>query len=235
MEFQKGWYGTDLGEYRPHIEEYATYTLFSYDELPQITKKFVGDFSWLKSLDGNVADQMDIHYPSDNNFKEMQKTLKKLISAAAKLKVKLPQEFITFLESKDLQRSIPSATACYFSLSESIIISPFEDNAFMIRFFNDQQDCVLWYLYLTPAGNHQILCSPIFFDDLEKRSDEIFYSRTYNEEIKKEVLYNNTFFCAPTFEEFLYRYWLENTIWFSIDGGSDFTEEEEKYLKFYNR
>ena len=36
--------------------------------------------------------------------------------------------------------------------------------------------------------------------------------------------------CAPTFEDFILRFWLENTIWFSLNEARPLTSEQSEYL-----
>jgi hypothetical protein len=126
---------------------------------------------------------------------------------------------------EDLQGQIPSCTACYFDLSTEIIPSPLSnDDGYLIRFLNDQQDVLLWYLYIRPNGEHAVVVSPIPFDNTEARKS-----------LTDEIILNNTFFCAESFEEFIYRFWLENEIWFALDEGATMTPTQQAYLDFYKQ
>jgi hypothetical protein len=41
--------------------------------------------------------------------------------------------------------------------------------------------------------------------------------------------------CAPSFEAFLYRYWLENTIWFALnEQHAPLTPPQQQYLHHYS-
>jgi hypothetical protein len=42
-------------------------------------------------------------------------------------------------------------TGCWTDISQPLP-SPVEPGAFLVRFLRDQQDCVIWYLYLRPSG-----------------------------------------------------------------------------------
>lgn len=42
-------------------------------------------------------------------------------------------------------------TGCWTDVSDPLP-SPVEPGAFLVRFLRDQQDCVIWYLYLRPSG-----------------------------------------------------------------------------------
>ena len=78
---------------------------------------------------------------------------------------------------------------------------------------------LLWYLYLTPAGEQRVLVSPIMLDEVAQRGP-------LSEEWRQSIL-ANTFECAPSFAEFIYRFWLENVIWFKLnDTAASLTAEE---------
>ena len=54
------------------------------------------------------------------------------------------------------QNCMISSTNCYFELSEKIIKSPSKDDGYFIQFMNDEQDAMLWYLYIDKKGNHSV-------------------------------------------------------------------------------
>jgi hypothetical protein len=59
------------------------------------------------------------------------------------------------------------------------------------------------------------------------------YEQQFTEEVRAEVL-RDTFVCAPSFEEFLYRFWLENCIEFTLmERHRELTEAEQDYLLQY--
>ena len=79
---------------------------------------------------------------------------------------------------------------------------------------------------VSPAGASEaasaVVCSPILFGDIDLtgRDDEVVA---------------NTWWSAPHFEQFVYRFWIENTLWFNLDGGeADLTPEERAYLNHYS-
>ena len=46
----------------------------------------------------------------------------------------------------------------------------------------------------------------------------------------------NIYVCASSFEEFLYRFWMENILWYKLvwyKGRKPLTEEEKSYLSYY--
>ncbi|WP_405094922.1 hypothetical protein [Micromonospora sp. NBC_01412] len=112
--------------------------------------------------------------------------------------VTLPEDFVEFYSwdgwADELDRG--SVTGCWTSLGPLPTFSPVEPGAFLVRFLSDQQDCVVWYLYLRQG---EPACVVHAFD-LE--SD-------YGHDQESGVIYQ----CASTFEEFAYRFWAENRIW----------------------
>ena len=110
------------------------------------------------------------------------------------VKLALPRDFVTFQTRTELSEILDavSVTACWSSVSEKPIPSPVEPGAFLIRFLTDQQDCVTWYLYLRPSGETFVVHSYYSLEDLpagEEASAKIFW-------------------CAPSFEQFAYRFWI---------------------------
>jgi hypothetical protein len=85
----------------------------------------------------------------------------------------------------------------------------------------------MWYLYLTPQGEHCILVSYAWLDSL---ADPI-----YNDLTEEEAI-NGTYVCSSSFETFLYRFCIENIIWYKriwYEGQKPLTEKEERYLTHY--
>ena len=218
--FRPGWYGTDLGAYRPCD---GTYCLYPYESLPPLPdERFRGDFAWLGVLDASLDRTMEVYRPPQAARERMAARVGQLAMAARRLGLTLPAPFLGFMGAVDLQARIPSCTACYFDLSGRIIPCPGRDDAYLIRFLNDQQDVLMWYLYLNRAGDHCVVVSPVYFDD-EPLAPEV-----------AAAVGDYGFHCAPSFEAFVYRFWLENRIWFALsEGDMALTEEMQAYLDHY--
>ncbi|NUM45255.1 MAG: hypothetical protein HUU38_11170 [Anaerolineales bacterium] len=218
--FPTGWMSFDLGPYRPCD---GTYCFYEYETLPPLEETFRGEFQWLLNPQTGPDDRlraiMDIHKQVPSG--KIEEKLHRLLAEAPTLGLTLPDSFVRFMGSPALHDEIPSCTACYFDLPEKIVKSPVGDG-YIIRFLNDQQDVLLWYLYLTPDGDHFVFVSNIFFDDADLS------------EVPEERILGALAYCAPDFETFLYRYWLENTIWFSVNEQSGkLTDTQKKYLSHY--
>lgn len=220
--FRAGWYSFDLGQYRPCD---STYCLSPYESVPPVSEPDES-LGWLGPLDDRADQQMQVH----RNAPEARGKLDQIVAAAQRLGLTLPSSFLRLMGSPELQDRIPSCTACYFQLADDIIPCPGSEQGYIIRFLNDQQEVLLWYLYLTPAGEQRVLVSPFMLD-------EVAQDGPMNEQTRQAVI-DNTFECAPTFAEFIYRFWLENVIWFKLNDGASaapLTGEEQAYVAHYER
>lgn len=225
--FPFGWCGFALEGYRFCD---STYCLFPFDSLPPLpNENFQGDFNWLPPLEPHLISIMKQYWLPPADQRLIVENLEKLTASAQVKGISLPEPFIAFMSNLEFQKYIPSCTACYFDLQDKLMPCPIYGNNFVIRFLNDQQGVFTWYLYLKPNGEHCVAVSNYWFDLLEINDRDITIT---NEDFSKET--QNTFVCAQSFEEFLYRFWLENCIWFALtDKHRKLTEAEKTYLRFY--
>jgi hypothetical protein len=199
--FASGWFGTDLGPYRACG---GTYDLFPADSLPPLPP-LDGSFGWLPTLEGGM-EYMD---PAPG-------------LTVDGIGVALPPSFVSFMARPEWRAAIPSCTACYWSLSAAVP-SPVGDGAHLVRFLNDQQDVLFWWLYLRPDGGHQVVCGNIPYDSYQASA----------EQARADLVT-----VAPGFEEFVYRFWVENLAWFELNEmGRSLAELDpavREYLSHYN-
>jgi hypothetical protein len=181
-----------------------------------------GSLSWLTPLDDNLLANMAPYFADGEKRDLIATHFEKNVADAQARGFTVPEVFLKFMRSRELRRRIPSCTACYFDAPERLV--EMDDGGVLFRFLDDQQWCVLWYLYLGPNQTQAIVASCHAFDvDDEK-------------EIANEThVYANddspwTWVCAPDFESFLFRFWLENHIWFvENESHRELTELERKY------
>lgn len=205
--FPAGWWSFDLGRYRPCD---GTYRLYAYESVPPI------DESQLTGVFRN--------YMTEAGKPRTHRALATLVKAAGKAGVKLPAAFLTFMGDVSLQNEVPSCTACEWDLSAAPVACKVVPGAFTVRFLRDQQDCLFWYLHVLPDGDTHVLCSPIPFDD-----------PAVLEKLTPEVVSANTWYCAPHFEHFVYRFWIENVLWDLVNLRADpvLNEAQRAYISFY--
>jgi hypothetical protein len=221
--FERGWWSIDLRGYRPCD---GTYCLFPYESLPPIA---VPDesFSWLEPLGASMDQRMEIY----RNPPGARGKLDEIVSAASTLGLTLPDAFLRLMASTELQDRIPSCTACTFQLGDQILPCPGSPDGYILSFLHDQQDCVIWYLYLTPAGEHCVLAFPgdlASFADATEEGD--------GDEVDMQAVIRAIRVCAPSFAAFVYRFWLENVIWFKLSGDdkTPLTAAEREYVGHYS-
>jgi len=216
--FPWGWFAPELPNYR---EADATYGYFDYSRLPPISETLDGSFTWLRSLDEPIAKLMEPHWRDARGRSRLDMNLERILGEASARSIAVPQTFARFLRTRELQERIPSCTACYFDAPERIVDAPPPGNGTLLRFMNDQQWCILWYLYVEPSGAHAIVATNQALDI---------------DEAEGEAGQPGLYLCAPDFETFLYRFWLENCIWFALtEKHRSLTQVEADYLAFYQK
>ena len=139
---RKGWWGTDLGPYRPCE---GTYCFFEESGLPALPP-LDGTFSWLLTgpREGSAAGVPSVAPPPE--------------PVRVPDDPDLPAAYATFLRRPELMTAIPSCTACYWSPATQPVPSPFGDGTRLLRFLSDQQDVLFWYLWLGVDGGHRVVC-----------------------------------------------------------------------------
>ncbi|WP_333776168.1 hypothetical protein [Streptomyces sp. IBSBF 3136] len=214
--FDSAWCATDLGEYR-HCRH--TYEYYAYESLPPLdSTELTGTFQWL----GGTGEPVPEHVTALNCLAE---------NLAAK-GLMLPRDFVTFQADSKLQYSLDevSVTCCWTDISEPLP-SPVEPGAFLVRFLRDQQDCVIWYLYLRPSGEAFVVHSYLDYEYEARRDEEETETNLDDPEEQRAAI----LWCAPSFEEFAYRFWIENRLWHALNGSdlSGLEPQVRDYLRHY--
>ena len=219
--FPTTWIGTGIPDVRDCD---GTYCETSLDDMPTITVP--DDLSWLVPLHPAIDEAMRPYRPDSRASQAFAQSAKAILTQAEELKLHLPTAFKELIQSEELRDRFPSATACYFDLPESIVPIPFGSDGYIVRFLNDQQICVLWYLYLPTHGAPSVLASyPVvegadFLEQLDAEDTCAVANASHATRI-----------VARTFSEFLYRYWIENNIWFRKSLGLMLTSGEIAYIR----
>lgn len=216
--FPAAWFSIELKGFR-NMREFRTYDAFSYEELPPLplpSQSFCGDFEWLKASELQAVDEEEAV--------DLDSQIERLVTLASQIGLSLPEEFVRFMKSPDLPNRIRSCTGCFFELPDEIIENPAGAGGFLIRFLSDSQGCLFWYLYLNGAGEHCIVASYKLF------GSEGEFERSDSDE-ESEI-----FFCAARFEQFVYRFWIENEIWYWLAyGRKPLTPEQQNYVNHYKK
>jgi hypothetical protein len=175
----------------------------------------------------------------ERDLAETRDQARDLATQAEGLGLMLPDAFMRLMAAPELQTRIPAYTGCWFSLYLAPLVPcPGSEDGFVVRFLNDQQDCILWYLYVSRHGTEAVLAvvdpgpeAPSPYLERLVTPDE---DGPLTDEQRQAVL-ANTYACAPSLEAFLYRWWLEITLSMKLDGADSepLTEEERHYLAHY--
>ncbi|MFE6055241.1 hypothetical protein ACFQ6N_31210 [Kitasatospora sp. NPDC056446] len=210
--FQSLWCATDLGPHRPCG---GTYEWYGPEVLPPLDPaRFDGGFGWLGGTGPVVP--------------ELAGQLDAVAAELARAGIVLPADFTAFQTGTGSHRALDavSSTGCWTNVS-SPVPSPAEPGAFLVRFLRDQQDCVHWYLYLRPTGEAFVVASPVDLVDVPEW-DEPVAPADWLRAIAR---------CASSFEEFAYRFWVENRLWSVLHGYGEEAMDDELagYLAHYER
>lgn len=217
--FTKIWFGVELAELRPTE---GTYGGEWFERLPAVAPAYLdGSFGYLSpqlvaQLDAHVPDQVAKTFkPTQQTdlFRPSQEWQAKLAAIQASLPahLALPSPLLKFMSAPVAQGQVPSCTASYFDLPERA--EPFGwlgEQGYLFHFYRDQQDCLFWYYYVRESGEGCILASPIPFCEPGTSAG------LTDDDILEEVFYT-----AASFEEFIYRTWIENVLWFNLEGGEE--------------
>jgi hypothetical protein len=87
------------------------------------------------------------------------------------------------------------------------VASPIEDHAFFVRLMKDQQGCGYWYLYLGSDGSSPVVASASSYEPADDDEAPRIASASFLADVQ---------WLAPSFEHFVYRYWIENVAWFEL-------------------
>jgi hypothetical protein len=207
------WPSIDLPGYR---ERHTTYASFDPHGLPPIERELDDEVRWL------------LREPAARRPLEGTATLEQLDPLVAGQSSALPPAFTTFIASGEARARIRSCTDCYVRLAEFAV--PVEGGT-LVNFLSDSQSVIYWLLYCGPGGEAVVVTSEAlgFYlgdDDAETKARDLDLTST------------DACVCAESFSEFLYRFWIENEIWFrlvDLDGDEPpLTDEQRSYAEHYS-
>lgn len=185
----------------------GTYGRYDYRELPDLDPAAFLDFAW---LEGGAGAGQGSGFPD-----ELLSTLDSWRAQLAEEGFPQPDRLFRLLgELAPRMAVINSCTDCYFMFRSPPRLV---DDAAILPFYSDSQGCVLWALWLHREGGEAVVTF-----DLDRGQEPPAVGALE--------------FCAPSLEAFVYRFWLENEIWFAENLGDEVRasrELRERYLNFY--
>lgn len=150
-----------------------------------------------------------------------------ILSQAMQQQVQLPHAFIQLLSSDELMNQICnlSPTGNYFSLPpHGMTRAPLGLDGHIIRFYNDQQICLCWYLYVPSSGPAVVLAGGFnrvdYLEDVGPDADDLVIA-----DVRQ-----NLALVAHSFSEFLYRLWIESLLYYKCEYKLTLNAAERAYL-----
>ena len=230
-ELPRRWLSIELPGHRPH-ERARTYSAFDYAQLPFIGRELDPDLHWLKSeavVSGSLGE-------SDPERREGSLTRARLESLVALRKAPLPPAFAAFLDLPDARSRVRSCTACYVDLADHVV--PVAEGGLLVHFLVDSQWLLHWLLFIGPAGEEAVVVtpSPLGYTGFSEVAGVFDPARAAIAPAEGWLEDGSATVCADSFSEFLYRFWIENEIWFALARDDRLlTAEEAAYAGHYSR
>lgn len=221
----------ELPGYR-EMETYSTYLGFPWEDLPPIPIELDDDFVWLLN-DGVLYRDVSIR-SHDRAYPPLSPDA--VIDFARKLNIILPPSFRRFMTSSQIQSRLRSCTDCYLDPGERIVETVGAIPGYLIHFLSDSQSCVHWYLHVLRDSASAVLESPDLYCYSIENSHWQENPACRLEEIDLTGL--DFAYCATSFSEFIYRFWIENEIWYALEVDEcrrPLSDLESNYVSHYAR
>ena len=227
-KLKRGWYFTELPGYRDHPVKFRTYSLFFYETLPPIKQEGLEGYGWLLQDRIKKNSLLEGTYPDGT-----KPDLSNLIEFVKQIDIPLPASFKTFITLEELRGRVRSCTDSYLDLGDYVVRTSGIEPGYLIHFMSDSQWILHWYLYLSQSGDHFVLVSEegygFYFNDMDVQPE-----KGKNEPIQLDQ--KAIWFCAGSFLEFIYRFWLENELWYRLTlEPKPLNDAQRRYLEFYQK
>lgn len=194
----------------------STYQGFDHAAQPSIPfDRFDGSFRWLR--------EALVTYPSFTPVGPGDAAWAERLGALRAAGFHVPVALEVFLADPVLHRAVPSCTDNHVMSAQTAVEQPLPDGDLFLTFYQDSQYCVVWGIRL---GRGDDVYAPILAGPPEFPEDE---------GPDPSPRFPDLSFSAPTLESFLYRWWIENRIWFATTfrDGPPMTPEEQAYLAHF--
>lgn len=174
-----------------------TYGKFPFPGQPPLpVSRFDGRFRWLRAAP--VVTEV-----AEDDPRDWEERLH-VVSAEG---YEVPESLAWLLPDADLHQRLPSCTDCYFLPQDRGELHRQDGGDAFLTFYSDSQACLTWGVRLGPRGDTY---APVLVgapEDLpmdEAQDPDEPYS--YFPELE---------LCAQSVEEFIFRWWIENSIWYA--------------------
>lgn len=125
--------------------------------------------------------------------------------------IAVPTALNEFAARPELQRRIRSATGCYLDLGDFLARTD-HDGGHLLHLVSDQQWIRHWLVYLDDVGNESVVTTtgPVGFDLPDDEEWEPLPPETMPLDGSFDLQV-----CADSVAEFLFRFWVENELYFT--------------------
>jgi hypothetical protein len=130
-----------------------------------------------------------------------------------------PANRVSFISGGSLHKHLRSANGDFLSVAESVL--PFADG-YLIRFLQDQQGCVFWYLYVNADGSDHCVVSSFEYFDANGMDYEL-----------DELKASDFVFWASSVEGFFCRYWITHEMMFARNDGTPPPNVDPRFHELY--
>jgi hypothetical protein len=212
------WMGIDLPGHRPRVSR-GTYAPYAFDSLAPIELDLDDELKWLESQDPVSGSLARVEEPPPRRAA----TMTELVEITGSSQTAVPSAFGHFIGDATLRTRIRSATDCFLDLADFAV--PVESGGFLIHFLADSQWVFHWLLFVGTDSSQAVVASSAPYGFTDENAPHVF-SQTAGDACV----------CAESFSEFLYRFWMENEIFFRLaDAGSaQLTGLQRRYLEHYD-
>jgi len=227
----RGWPSIDLPGYRDHPEA-ATYSVFDQALLPPIERELDDGLAWLLAEPAVEHSLAGGHMYEGEPVRPANGT--QLDALTGELDLELPPAFEKFIRVPEPRSRVRSCTACYLELADFPV--SVEDGGWLIHFLSDQQWVNHWLLYVDRDGGEAVISTyPPYGFRLESPDEEPAWASDFEPATSHRFTHGaaESMVCADSFSEFLYRFWIENEIWYALSQRRKLTPEQLRYARHY--
>ena len=220
LPWARAWWSIGLGEARPAR---GTYQRYDYDTLPPVLPDLATGWSWLEGGPSRPP-----------GYAPAPEALSSVQMAASEAGYTLPDTFTTLFERYLERRTvIRSCTDCTFELNPQLWRPAEVQGGLLVPFYNDSQSVISWGLWLHPSGSEAVVAFGIALPGDELPEEVADSAVQIHADGVRAV---DLVWVSPSFTSFVYRFALENDIWFSVHGmGEELTLEQRAYLDHYRQ
>ncbi|MEM9777077.1 MAG: hypothetical protein AAF902_21035 [Chloroflexota bacterium] len=183
------------------------FSKIAYDRLPDVPQ-FGDDLSWIEGVYHPfpfISKMMQTHFSGPSVAKALLKTKEELLLH----NLALPKNFERFASDPKIYMKL-SGYADYGLIrgnntydSDGTSIGYLEDGRIYYPFLDDGQGFVTWFLLFNSKDDIKVLVSPLEISPDFMDPEEEF--------IEQEDVIYHCYVCANSFNEFIYRFWIEIT------------------------